>query len=67
MIEPKYPLITVALTGMDGNAFSILGRVRSAMKQGKVKQEDIDAFFKEATNSDYDNLVQVVMKYVTVV
>ncbi len=31
---PTYPHITVELTGHDGNAFAILGRVLQALRQG---------------------------------
>lgn len=61
----KYPKIHVKLVGEDGNAFSIIGRVLRAMRRGKVPKEDIDAFKKEATSGDYDNLLVTAMKYVT--
>lgn len=36
----KYPHITVKLVGADGNAFSIMGRVMSALRRGDVLFEE---------------------------
>lgn len=62
----KYPNIKVKLVGTDGNAFAILGVVKSAMRKGKVPQEDVDSFMKEAMSGDYNHLLQTAMQYVTV-
>ena len=63
----KHPEITVELIGHDGNAFSILGRVRRAMQSAKLPKETINEFLKEAMAGDYDHLLQTCMKWVTVV
>jgi hypothetical protein len=47
------------LVGVDGNAFSVMGYVRSAMKRAKMTKEDIDAYTKDATSSDYNHLLVV--------
>ena len=60
MPKPK-----VKLTGRDGNAFAILGRVQKALKQNGQEKEARE-FFEEATSGDYDHLVQTVMRYVEV-
>ena len=57
---------TVKLTGQDGNAFSIMGRVKKALMQAGADKEYIDKFLKEATSGDYDNLLVVSMEYVNV-
>lgn len=62
----KYPDITVQLTGNDGNAFHILGRVGKALKRGGVSKEQVEAFTEEATSGDYDHLLQTCMKWVNV-
>ena len=62
----KFENITVRLVGLDGNAFSILGRVMDAMKKADVSQSDIDAFLKDATGGDYDALLATVAKWVNV-
>jgi hypothetical protein len=64
---PKYPHIAVHLTGADGNAYSILGRVNRALRQAGVSQAEREAFMQEATAGDYDGLLQTVMRWVEVV
>lgn len=62
----KYPHITVQLTGNDGNAFSIMGQVTKAMKQGGCTKQQCDEYMTEAMSGDYNNLLQVSMATVTV-
>jgi hypothetical protein len=57
---------TVELTGTDGNAFAVLGRVEKALRRAGWIQADIDKFHQEATRGDYDHLLQTVFKYVEV-
>ncbi len=66
MMETKYPDIEVQLSGEDGNAFAILGRVQRALRQADVPAEEIDQFRKEATSGDYDHLLQTCMRWVEV-
>ena len=63
---PLYPEIQVRLTGRDGNAFSVLGKVRKALKRSKVPPSELKAFFDEATDGDYDHLLQTCAKWVTI-
>lgn len=61
----------IKLIGEDGNAFSILGRCRRAMKEqyrndGISTEEFLEAwsrFETEATSGDYDHLLQTVMQW----
>ena len=64
--KPKYPNITVQLTGNDGNAFAIMGAVRKALKREKVSADEIAEYTKQSTSGDYDNLLRVAMSWVTV-
>ena len=48
----KYSLI-----GVDGNAFSVMAYVSSAMKKEGHGKEQIDDYFKSVTSGDYDNLI----------
>lgn len=66
MNKPKYAHITVPLVGEDGNAFAILGRVIKAMKRHMISEEEIKEFKKEAMSSNYDHLLQTVIKWVSV-
>ena len=65
-MQPICPDVLVQLVGKDGNAFFIIGRVTKAMKHAGVVGETIEAFRKEAMAGDYDNLLRVCMKYVTI-
>tara|TARA_R110000803_G_scaffold97351_1_gene165503 strand:+ start:425 stop:625 length:201 start_codon:yes stop_codon:yes gene_type:complete len=62
---PKFPEVEVPLTGEDGNAYFILGRVTKAMKKAGIAKADIDAYKEEATKGDYDHLLQTTMATVT--
>lgn len=52
------------LSGVDGNAFVILGEAQRVAKQNDM---DWDAIREEAESGDYDNLLQTLMKYFDVV
>lgn len=47
------------LIGINGNAYSIMSYVRNAMDDAKMTNDDIDAYVKDATSSDYNHLVAV--------
>jgi hypothetical protein len=64
--EPKYPDVQVRLVGEDGNAFAIMGRVASALKEAGVSQEEIDKYYAESTSGDYDNLLRTAVQWVQV-
>ena len=61
-----YPDITVELTGTDGNAFSVIGKVQKAIRRA----EGVDAarrFSEQAMQSgSYDELLQFCMSTVNV-
>jgi hypothetical protein len=63
---PRYPEITVTLVGQDANAFSILGKVRAALKRAGLSSEEVEAFTIEACSGDYDHLLATVMRWVDV-
>jgi len=63
---PKYPDITVPLTGTDGNAFAVLGTVNRALRQAGVSPAERDAFMAEATAGDYDHVLQTILRWVEV-
>lgn len=62
-MPPKYSNITVQLTGHDSNAFMILGLCRRAAKEAGLSQQEIDAFYQEATSGDHDHLIQTAMRW----
>jgi hypothetical protein len=63
---PKYPNITAKLLGADGNAFNLLGITQRALRAGGVPEEEVQAFHKEATSGNYDNLLATIMSWVEV-
>jgi hypothetical protein len=65
-ISVRYPDITVELTGHDGNAFAIMGRVQQALRRAGVPAEERDRFRAEAMSGDYDHLLQTCMRWVEV-
>jgi len=55
--------VEVTLCEEDGNAFSILGKVKKALKKAG-HHELADKYMEEATSGDYDHLLITTMKYV---
>jgi len=53
---------TVKLVGCDGNALSMLGRCHKVIKRD-WPQERWKAFCAEATNGDYDHVLQTIMEH----
>lgn len=64
--DVKYPEVEVVLSGEDGNAYSIMGKVRLALRHARVSAEEIETFTKECMESDYDNLLATCMRWVMV-
>jgi len=62
-METKYPNINIPMVGEDGNAFSILGRVKRIMRRADLPDSEWDAFHAEATSADYDHLLMTVMRW----
>ena len=60
----RHPEIEVQLTGEDGNAFSVLGRVTKALRRAGVSKEERDLFMVEATAGNYDDLLNTCMDWV---
>lgn len=62
----KFPDVEVQLSGQDGNAFSIIGRTRGALRAGGATSDQLKEFADEAMSGDYDHVLQTVMKWVNV-
>lgn len=62
----RYPEISVALLGHDGNAMFILSKVRNELKRGGVPPKEIEQFTNDAMDGDYDHLLRTVMDWVNV-
>lgn len=62
-MDIKHPDINIPMVGEDGNAFSILGRVKRIMRRAGLPDSEWEAFHTEATSGDYDNLLATVMRW----
>lgn len=58
--------IAVQLTGSDGNAFAIIGKVAGALRKAGVDKTQIDSFTNEAMNDDYIHVLATCMECVPV-
>jgi hypothetical protein len=58
--------VEVQLSGNDGNAFAIMGAVKSALKKAGASNEELDQYVSDSMSGDYDNLLRVAMEWVEV-
>ena len=56
--------VKMQLVGMDGNAFSILGRFSREAQKAGWKEEEIKKVIREATSGDYNHLLATIMNHV---
>lgn len=64
--QVKFPEIDIELTGFDGNAFAIMGRVKRAMQRAGVDKAEIETYLEESMAGDYQDLLATAMRYVNV-
>ena len=62
----EIPKPLVELTGKDGNAYSIMGRVRRALQKAGAPAEVLDKYYEESTKGDCDHLLSIACQYVKV-
>ena len=62
---PKYN-VAVQLSGNDGNAFAVMGAVKSALKKSGASKEEVEQYLTDSMSGDYDNLLRVAMEWVKV-
>jgi hypothetical protein len=65
-VTGRHPEVTVQLTGTDGSASAVLGRVQRALRDAGAPQREVDQFRLEATSGDQDHLLQTCMHWVDV-
>jgi predicted transglutaminase-like cysteine proteinase len=65
-MPPKYPHVHVQLSGEDGNAFFIIGRVRRAMRDAGLSADDLATYSNEAMDGDYEHVLTVTADTVSV-
>lgn len=64
--SPLLPGVCVTLTGVDGNAFTIMGIVSRAIKAAGLEKEAREYIRTAIGCKDYDELLYVTMATVTV-
>lgn len=62
---PRFP-VRVQLSGQDGNAFAILGRVQRALRKAGATNEELGRYVSEATSGSYEHLIAVTAEWVEV-
>jgi len=62
---PKYD-VAVQLSGNDGNAFAIMGAVKSALKKSGASASELSEYVSASMSGDYDNLLRTAMEWVEV-
>ena len=65
-MDIKYPSVRVRLTGTDGNAYAILGKVETALLRYGISKDACDEFITEATSGSYEELLATCARWVTV-
>jgi hypothetical protein len=65
-VTGRHPEVIVRLTGTDGSASAVVGRVQRALRGAGVPQREADQFRLEATSGDHDHLLQTCMHWVDV-
>lgn len=63
MSEPRYPHIVVRAADAGGNPFIVIGLVRCALRDAGIDPTD---FLTEAPRADYDGLLVIARRWVTV-
>lgn len=55
--------VRLNLVGLDGNAFNLLGQFQRAARKQGWSQQAIDEVIAQATSSNYDHLLQILIEY----
>jgi hypothetical protein len=58
--------VAVQLSGNDGNAFAIMGAVKSALKKSGATASELSEYVSASMSGDYNNLLRVAMEWVEV-
>ncbi len=62
--DVRHPNVHVALTTLNGNAFTLIGTVRAALRKARVPSQEIDEFTREASSGDYDHVLRTILRWV---
>jgi hypothetical protein len=59
--EPKYD---ITVEPKSGDAFHVLAATQRGLRQAGAPEEEVKAYYAEATSGDYDHLLEVTMRWV---
>jgi hypothetical protein len=63
-VGPKYPDVTVHLSGEDGNVFFLASACGRAARKAGVPGPEIEAFYREVMDSEsYDAALRVMLRW----
>ena len=62
--DVKFPDVHVQLSGEDGNVFSIITRVRRALRRAGASEAQLEDFGNEMQSGSYDDALRTVMRWV---
>jgi len=67
MMQTRYPdaIVSVDLTGPNGNAFAILGATKKALDEIGATPHEVAIYLNDATSGDYDHLLDVTRQWVS--
>ena len=67
MHAPLFPVIKVNIAGPQGNAWALMAIISKVLEAANYSKEDIDKVMEDMRSSDYDHVLEVAKKYVTVI
>jgi hypothetical protein len=62
----KYPDITIPLSEIEDNAYSVLAACNKAMRRAEISKEEISSFDTDAQADDYEHLIVTVYAWFNV-
>lgn len=65
--EVSFTMAELSGVGPGGNAFALMGKVTSALRDAKYHKDEIERFRKEATSGDFENLIETIERWVEIV
>lgn len=66
MKEPMFPSVAIDVSGPDGNAYAIMGVISHVLRTVGYSKNEIDDVLKDMMSSNYEHLIEVASKYVTI-
>jgi len=61
----KFPDAIVKISGVNGNAFSVMGSVLNALRRAGATVDEMNEYKADAMSSDYNHLLLVSMQWVS--